>query len=222
MKRQIASTAVLLGFALSASTLSAWGQTGSAPAAGDAAAPAGPAKVAVIAFQATVTQTNEFQRNFGDLQKKYEPKRDELKTLNDQIQALQKTLQTQSSTLNDETRERDARDISDKQKQLQREQEDDQNDFQQDMQDTFNKVASKVGDVLIAYAQEHGFTLVLDGGDQQTQTVLYASPATDITKAVLDAYNTKSGVPAPAAGQTAAPAPTRPKAPVQHPTTPQQ
>ena len=32
-------------------------------------------KIAVIAFQAAVTQTNEFQRNFADLQKKYEPKR---------------------------------------------------------------------------------------------------------------------------------------------------
>jgi outer membrane protein len=167
-----------------------------------------------------VGQTNEFQRNFGDLQKKYEPKRQELKTLSDSIEALQKTLQTQSATLNDETREKDSREIAEKQKQLQRDQEDDQNSFQQDMQDTFNGVASKVGDVLIAYAQEHGYTLVLDGGDQQTQMVLYASPATDITKAILDAYNTKSGVPAPVAGQPAT-APARPRAPAQRPAAPQ-
>ena len=38
------------------------------PAAGDAPAPK---RIAVIAFQAAVTQTNEFQRNFADLQKKY-------------------------------------------------------------------------------------------------------------------------------------------------------
>jgi outer membrane protein len=215
MKTTIASTAALLCFALGASA-----QTGAAPAA-DAVAAAGPAKVAVIAFQAAVTQTNEFQRNFGDLQKKYEPKRQELKALSDQIQALQTQLQTQSGTLNDETREKDARDISDKEKQLKRDQEDDQNNFQQDMQDTFNKVASKVGDVLIAYSQEHGFTLVLDGGDQQTQTVLYASPATDITRAVLEAYNTKSGVPAPAAGAPTAPAPTRPRATTPRPAAPQ-
>jgi outer membrane protein len=222
MKTHLASTAALLCFALGASA-----QTASAPAAAaggataDApAAAAGPAKIAVIAFQAVVTQTNEFQRNFGDLQKKYEPKRQELKTLSDQIEALQKTLQTQSSTLNDETREKDTREISEKQKLLQRDQEDDQNDFQQDMQDTFNKVASKVGDVLIAYAQEHGFTLVLDGGDQQSQTVLYANPGTDITRPVLDAYNTKSGVPAQA-GPPAAVTPARPRAPVQHPAAPQ-
>ena len=34
-----------------------------------------PSKVAVIAFQAAVTQTNEFQRDFADLQKKYDPRR---------------------------------------------------------------------------------------------------------------------------------------------------
>ena len=34
-----------------------------------------PAKIAVIAFQVAVAQTNEGQRNFADLQKKYEPKR---------------------------------------------------------------------------------------------------------------------------------------------------
>ena len=67
------------------------------------------------------------------------------------------------------------------------------------MQDTFNGVATKVGEVLISYAQQHGLTLVLDGGEQQTQLVLYANPATDITKAILDAYNVKSGVPAPPA-----------------------
>jgi outer membrane protein len=220
MKTYLASTAALLCFALTAS-MAASAQTGPAASAGDAsAAPAGPPKVAVIAFQAAVGQTNEFQRNFADLQKKYEPKRQELKTLSDSIEALQKTLQTQSATLNDETREKDSREIAEKQKQLQRDQEDDQNSFQQDMQDTFNGVASKVGDVLIAYAQEHGYTLVLDGGDQQTQMVLYASPATDITKAILDAYNTKSGVPAPVAGQSAT-APARPRAPAQHPAAPQ-
>jgi outer membrane protein len=48
------------------------------------------------------------------------------------------------------------------------------------------------------YAEKHGYTLVLDEGDQQTQTVLYALPAMEITREVIDAYNTKSGVPAPA------------------------
>ncbi|HEX3892225.1 MAG TPA: OmpH family outer membrane protein [Terracidiphilus sp.] len=195
MKIQLAFAAALLsGFAMGVSA-----QSGPMPSAGDTpAATEGPAKIAVVAFEAVVTQTNEFQRNFGDLQKKYEPKRASLQALSSQIETLQKQLQTQAATLNDAERERQARTVSDKQKQLQREQEDDQNDFQQDMQGTFSGVATKVGEVLIAYAQQHGYTLVLDGGNQQAQMVLYHTPGTDISQAVVEAYNTKSGVPAPA------------------------
>lgn len=205
------AASLLTGFALTAA-----GQASAAPAAGDVAQTPQQPKIAVIAFQAVVTQTNEFQRNFADLQRKYEPKRQELKTLNDQIDSLQKQLQAQGATLSDEERESRARTVSDKQKQLQREQEDDQNDFQQDMTDTFNGVASKVGDVLVSYAQQHGFTLVLDGGQQQVQLVLYHNPATDISQAILAAYNTKSGVPAPPAAPPSAPTP-RPSATTPHP-----
>jgi outer membrane protein len=73
------------------------------------------------------------------------------------------------------------------------------------MQEIYNGVASKVYDVLATYAQQQGFTLVMDGStnQQQAPVVLYASPSTDITKAVIDAYNVKSGVPAPPAQPTA-------------------
>ena len=165
-----------------------------------------PTQIGVIAFQATVTQTNEFQRDFADLQKKYEPKRQELKTLSDQIDTLKKQLQTQGDALSDNERESRARTINDKEKQFKRTQEDDQSSFDQDMQQTFNAVATKVGNLLIDYAQKQGYTVVLDGGSQDAQVVLYASTATDLTKTILDAYNTKSGVPAQAA-QPAADAP---------------
>ena len=46
-----------------------------AAAPSETAAPAGPAKIAVIVFQEAVAGTNDFQRRFADLQKKYEPKR---------------------------------------------------------------------------------------------------------------------------------------------------
>src|ERR1035441_3397059 len=67
--------AVLLASGL---VLSATAQTPAAPAGASSAAattPAGPPKIAVIAFQVAVGQTNEFQRNFADLQKKFDPKR---------------------------------------------------------------------------------------------------------------------------------------------------
>ena len=185
-----------------------------APAADTAAAaPAGPAKIAVVAFQVAVAQTNEGQRNFADLQKKYDPKRQQLKALSDEVDNLTKQLQTQGDKLSDTEKAARAKTIDDKKKQLQREAEDDQNDFQQEMQEMYNGLASKVYDVLSSYAQQHGYTLVLDVAQQQTP-VLYATESANITKAVIDAYNVKSGVPAPPAAPPSAPAPqAAPKAP---------
>ncbi|MGB7546663.1 MAG: OmpH family outer membrane protein [Terracidiphilus sp.] len=193
MKRSLA-VAVILASGLA---LNATAQVPSAPAPASTA-PAGPTKIAVIAFQVAVAQTNEGQRSFADLQKKYEPKRAQLKALNDEIDGLKKQLQTQGDTLSDTERASRAKTIDDKEKQLQRQAEDAQNDMQQEMQEFYNTLASKVYDVLASYAKQHGYTLVLDVAQQQTP-VLYAEESTNITKAIIEAYNVKSGVPAPPA-----------------------
>jgi outer membrane protein len=206
MKRSFALIATLVsGFALSAAA-----QTLPAPAA---AAPAGPAKIAVIAFQVAVAQTNEGQRNFADLQKKYAPKEVRLKAAGEEIEVLTKQLQTQADKLSDAEKASKAKIIDDKTKQAKRELEDAQNDMNGEMQEMYNSLASKVYDVLNDYATKQGYTIVLDVAQQQNP-VLYAAESTNITKAVIDAYNVKSGVPAPptpAAGT--APAASRPAAP---------
>ena len=196
MKRTYALIATLaLGTVLSAAA-----QT--TPAA---AAPSGPAKVAVIAFQAAVSQTNEFQRNFADLRKKFEPKMAQLKTASDEIESLTKQLQVQGDKLSEADQAAKARVIEEKKKQAQRLSEDSQTEYQQQVQEVFNTVASKVGEVLVSYVQAQGYTVVLDATQQQQQApvVLYAAPSSDITRAVIDAYNVKSGVPAPAAAPAA-------------------
>jgi len=191
--------------------LNAAAQTPAAPAAtaAPAAAPAGPARIAVIAWELAVAQTNEGQRDFADLQKKYAPKEATLKTLNDEIETMTKQLQDQGSTLSDVERANRSKAIDDKKKQLDRETEDLRNDGQQDMQDMFSGLQAKVYDVMQAYVEQQGFTLVLDISQQQSP-VLFASATTNITKQVIDAYNVKSGVPAPPA-QPAAAAPEAPK-----------
>jgi outer membrane protein len=75
----------------------------------------------------------------------------------------------------------------------------------------YNALASKVYDVMQGYAEQQGFTVVLDVSLQQ-QPVLYAAPSTNITKAIIDAYNLKSGVPAPPAQPAGAPAAPKPTA----------
>lgn len=189
MKRSLA-IALTLASGLS---LSAVAQSPAAPAA---AAAAQPSKVAVIAFQTAVAQTNEFQRNYADLQKKFDPRREQLKTQSDQIDAMTKELQAQAANLSEAERTSRAANIDIKKKQLQRDLQDAQTDFQQGMQDMFNGVAQKVGTVMQAYAAQQGYTLVLDAS-QQDSPILFATDATNITKPVLEAYNQKSGIPAP-------------------------
>jgi len=186
---------------ISGLVLSAGAQTSSAPA--------GPAKVAVIAFQAAVAQTNEGQRDVADLQKKFEPKRQQLQTRSSELDTLAKQLQTQSGTLSEAEIAKRSKDIADKKKSFDRDAEDAQNDMQSEMQGIFNSLAPKVYEVLVSYAQQQGYTLVLDVSQEQNP-VLYAGDSTNISNAVVDAYNAKSGVPAPPARPAAARVPAKP------------
>jgi outer membrane protein len=175
------------------------------PASASATAPAGPAKIAIIQFQQAVGATNEGQRDFAELRKKFEPKQTQLKAESDEIDGLKKQLQAPTAT--DASKATLSRQIDEKTKSLQRSAEDAQNDFQTEMGETYQKLAEKVYQVVQAYATQSGYTLVLDASAQQSP-VLWANQGTDISQAVVEAYNTKSGVPAPPAGAAAAPSTT--------------
>ena len=54
--------------------------------------------------------------------------------------------------------------IDDKEKALQRDVEDAQNAYNSDVQEAFGKVAQKFGGTAVKYAQDHGFTLLLNIG----------------------------------------------------------
>src|SRR5271154_4332717 len=182
----------------------------SAPVPASAAAAATPAKVAIIQFQQAVAATNEGQRDFAELRKKFEPKQTQIKTQSDEIDALKKQLQTQSATMSDTARADLTRSIDEKTKQLQRTGEDAQNDFQTEMGETYQKLAEKVYQVVQTYAAQSGFTLVLDASAQQSP-VLWATQGTDISEAIVTAYNQKSGVPAQPSAAGAPPTSTTPR-----------
>jgi outer membrane protein len=216
MKRSLAIVVTLAsGMILSASSQTPTVSSAS-PASAGSAAPAGPAKIAVISFQVAVAQTNEGQRNFADLQKKFDPKRQQLKALSDEVDTLTKQLQAQGANLSDSERASKTSAIDTKKKQLDRDAQDAQSDFQQEMQDLYNGLASKVYDVMQSYAEKEGYTLVLDVSQQQSP-VLFANNSSNITKQVIDAYNVKSGVPAPPPQTTGE---ETPKAPATRPAAP--
>jgi outer membrane protein len=211
----LAST-IGVGSMATGSNLLAQASTPSAPTpveagAGSAVSVPASAKIAIINFQQAVAATNEGQRNFAQLRTKFEPKQAQLKAQNDEIDSLKKQLQDAGSSLSEPERESRLRTIDEKTKSLQRSAEDAQNEASGAMNDMYQQLAQKVYTVLDSFSNQNKFTLVLDTSAQQTP-VLWATPATDITKAVVDAYNAKSGVPAQPAPSGAA-TPSRPAAP---------
>jgi len=152
--------------------------------------------------------TNEGQRTLEDVQKKYKPQADKLKDLSDQIESLKKQLQAAPPTMTDEARASLTKSIDTKTKQLTRDGEDATNAYNADLQEAYGKVANKVNILLQSYVKLNGYTLVLDVSNEQS-AVLAADPQTDITEAMIAAYNASSGVAAP---PPPAPAASKPKA----------
>jgi outer membrane protein len=211
MNRNLAIVTAL-GAGLFAASLSAQTPTAAAPAAA-APAPAPvvpqaiPAKIALIAFEQSVFATNEGQVAVQTVQKKYEPKKTQIDTLAQEVDSLKKQLQALPATTSDEDRASRLKNIDTKEKQLNRDAEDAQTAYNADLQEAYGKLAQKVNATMRKYVQDNGYTLLLDVSGQQNP-VLWALPTTDVTEAVINAYNTASGVAAP---PPAAPSATRPR-----------
>ena len=174
-----------------------------------------PAKIALVAFEQAVFATNEGQRATQDVQEKFKPKKTQIDTLAQEVDSLKKQLQSAPATLSDEERATRLKNIDTKEKQLNRDAEDAQTAYNADLQEAYAKVAAKVSVTLKDYVSKNGYTLLLDVSNQQSN-VMWAVPSTDVTQALVTAYNASSGVaaPAPSAPSVARPRPTTP-----HPTT---
>jgi Skp family chaperone for outer membrane proteins len=202
-------------------TMAATAQT-AAPAAPHPAAAASapavpqaiPAKIALIAFEQAVFATNEGQRAVQEVQKKYEPKKAAIDALAQEVDSLKKQLQSAPATLSDDERASRLKNIDTKEKQLNRDAEDANTAYQSDLQEAYGKVAQKVSVTTKKYVSGNGFTLLLDVSGQQSN-VMWALPTTDVTEAVITAYNTESGItPPPPSAPSPSPSAARP-----HPST---
>lgn len=199
MKRTFASIALLV-----LGSMAAFAQAGSTAPATTPAATTAPAalptgsKVAVIAMQDAIAGSNEGQRDLEALAKKFEPRRLELQKLNTDIEELKKQLSTQGDKMNADAHENLVKSIETKQKSLQRSAEDAQNEFQQQQNEIAQRIMQKLAPVVMKYLADNGYGLLLDNSTPWPQgPVVFGGPSFDITKPVVDAYNTQSGVPAP-------------------------
>ncbi len=231
---------VLLAIAVTF-TFSALAQTGSAATpSGSGAKPADPlpsapsattgpstgTKIGAINIQEAIFGSNEGRRDLEALQKKYEPKQNELKSQNDELDGLKKQMTTQEGKLNEEALATLKKQIETKQKIFDRAVQDFQEEGGNQQQEIAGRILQKMAPMIVKYSQENGFGMVVDTSKPWPQSaVLWWDQTVDITKAIVDAYNVQSGVAAPAAPASTAPkttpkaAPAKPAAP--KPTQPQ-
>ncbi len=156
-------------------------------------------KVGVINLQLAIANTAEGKQALAELQKKYEPKRDDLQRKQEEISSLQDQLNKQSATLSDEERLRLAREIEEKQRLFKREQDDAQSDFQADQQDLFQRIGQKMVKVIDNYAQQNNLALVIDGS---ALNIYYLAKGVDITEPIVKLYDAANPVAAAAASST--------------------
>ena len=203
--------AILSFAAAGAMTVAGFAQAapaGSAVAPTTTGASATSGKIGVINIQAAIVNTNEGKRDFEALTKKFEPTQAKLKSLNDEIENDKKQFQAQGDKLAEDERAKRLRDIETKQKNLQRQLDDAQADFQQQQSELGNRIATKMIDIIDKYAKANGLSMILDVSGQQSP-ILWASEQVNITPAIVDAYNTASGIAAPA-GTANAPSAVKP------------
>src|SRR5271157_4743097 len=121
MKRTFASIVLLVLV-----SMASLAQTGSATPTPNPAPPTSPlasatgVKVGVIDMQGAIAGSNEGQRDFEALAKKFEPRRLELQKMNTDIEDLKKQLSTQGDKMNADAHENLVKSIETKTKSLQR------------------------------------------------------------------------------------------------------
>jgi len=178
---------------------------------------AGPGKVGVINMQVAIGNTAEGKKASADIEKKYEPRRQDLQRQQQEITALQDQLQKQAATLSDEERLRLSGELEDKQKIFKRATEDASEDYRRDSQEAYRRLGAKMMRIINEYAPQNGYILIVD---EAQIPVYYVAREIELTEEMIKRYDAANPVeasgtpPAATSGAPAArPATTAPKPP---------
>jgi outer membrane protein len=159
-------------------------------------------KVAIISIQDAITRTQEGQKLIKELQDRYEPKSKELEAMTTEVNELRNQLNKGQNTMSEDARRDLIRRIQQKERDQQRAVEDARGEFNREQQVIFNEIGGKVVAVITKYAQEKGYSVVLDVSSPQSP-VLYAANEVNITNDIITAYDAESGTAAAPSGDAA-------------------
>lgn len=145
-------------------------------------------KIATINIQQALVSTKDGQKAGADLEAKAAPKRKSVEERQNEINSLKDQLQKGQNTLSDAAKNDLYRTIDQKTKNLNRDMQDIQDELDQDQQKVLNELGQKMYAVIGKYAQERGFTMVLDVSNPQTP-IVWATNSIDITKDIIEQYD---------------------------------
>ena len=186
IRAAVAATLCLMG------TAAVWGQ---------AAAPAGVNKIAILNVRQAIVATSEGKQASAELQSQFAPRQNELEALNKQINDLRQQMAANSSTWSDEQKALAQAKGQRLAQQLDRKQNEMQEDVNAAQSDVVDRIGRKMMDVLDRYARESGFVAVFDSS-AQSSPIIYAANSIDVTQEIIrlydQAYPVKGAAAAPA------------------------
>ena len=162
---------------------SASNTTTSAPAS---APVGGTMRVAVLNVRGAIVLTAEGKQAAAEMQSQFAPGQAQMDDLRKKIEDTERRLQTGSTTLSDEEKSKLDRDDQLYQRQAQRLQEQLQEELQAAQADIFDRVSRKMDPILRKYANENGYSAVIDSS---SQAVVFVAPSADITETIVKLYD---------------------------------
>jgi len=150
----------------------------------------GPSKIGFINITQAIASTVEGKKLLTALQAKFAPSQTALENQQKAIEALQKRLQDGGNLLSQAAKDDLSRQIQSKQRDFNQALQNSQQDYQSAESDVLNTVGNKLLPVLKSYADQHGYTAIVDVSQQwPSQPVLYFNPGANITGDIIKLYD---------------------------------
>ncbi len=165
-----------------------------------------PPKVGVMSIQGAIVGTKDGQKASQELTAKFEPKQKDIQNRQAELAQLQDQYNKGGNLMSEDKRAQLARDIDEKKKRLERDVQDAQEELNTEQQRVLQGLGQRMMAVVIKYAKDNGYTMILDDSNPNTP-LLYASSGIDITQDIISLYDKTStnGGPAATPGASTSP-----------------
>jgi outer membrane protein len=174
---------------------------GSTPATSTSAGGTGAeGKVAILSTAQFSQGIDELRVKLEALNVELEPKRKEIKVLEDELNNLKNKIQTQGTTVSPQVRNQWVEEATEKERQYKRRAEDYQQIAQKQFGVVSQPVSEKIKKFLESYCKQHGIVVVIeDGAASEAGVLIWFVPTTNITDDFMKEYNKAN----PVAGSSA-------------------